>query len=114
MNLKKKDLIISIVMLLVFIVLGLNVSVLATSTENNVLTLPITQNTTNNNTNNQISQIVISNTSSNTANNLVTNSKTANTNVPNTGLTDLPWVVIGVCVVSAVFAYKKIKEYNVD
>ena len=47
-----------------------------------------------------------------------TNTTNTNTNNPtqlaDTGLEDLPWVIIGICAVSAIFAYKKIKEYNID
>lgn len=44
---------------------------------------------------------------------VVNNQENNNPNeLANTGLEDLPWLVIGVCVISVVFAYKKIKEYN--
>ncbi len=37
-----------------------------------------------------------------------------NTKLPQTGANDtIMWVVIGGCVVTAIYTYKKIKEYNV-
>ena len=47
----------------------------------------------------------------NTANSTI-NSTTNNTAMPNTGVEELPWMIIVICVVSAVFAYNKIKEYK--
>lgn len=103
MKLGKKELIISIVMLIVFIIIGLNFSVFATSTS-------IHFNLAGNNSNNNSNTIP--------QNNVIPQNNTTNTNnsstkdVPNTGLEDAPWLIIAVCGVSAIFAYKKIKEYN--
>lgn len=103
MKLGKKELIISIVMLIVFIIIGLNFSVFATSTS-------IHFNLAGNNSNNNSNTIP--------QNNVIPTNNTTNTNnsstkdVPNTGLEDAPWLIIAVCGVSAIFAYKKIKEYN--
>lgn len=111
MELKKKELIISVIMVIAFLVVGFNLTVLATE-NNGFLPFPST-----NNTNNSIFEGIIpsNNTTDNNANN-TNNNTNANTNtpgqVPNTGLEDLPWVVIGICGVSAIFAYKKIKEYT--
>lgn len=118
MKLGKKELIISIVMLIVFLVMGLNFSVFATNAS-------ISFNLAGNNSSNNNS-IPIGN-----ANNIIekdqerpnnnttviptnsnANTNTAGKDVPNTGLEDAPWLVIAVCGVSAIFAFKKIKEYN--
>lgn len=122
MKLGKKELIISIVMLIVFLVLGLNFSVFATNTGNNSLTLNFNLSGNNNANNN----IPVNNNATNNIekdqerpNNttVIPTNRNANTNtagkdVPNTGLEDAPWLVIAVCGVSAIFAFKKIKEYN--
>lgn len=109
MKLSKKELIITIVMIMI-ILIGLNVSVLAASNTNGGFSNLVVGG--NNATTNGVIQVVNENTSPlNTAKN-----NTANTNTPgqlaNTGLEDLPWLVIGACVVSAIFAYKKVKEYK--
>ena len=123
MKLKKKELIISVIMLIVFLVAGLNLAVLATSDDGsqNILFPPA-----NNSLNNNLNIITPGNNTTddeNTGNSINIPIKdgeigNANTNtpteVPNTGLEDLPWVVIGICAVSAIFAYKKIKEYKED
>lgn len=65
--------------------------------ENNTTTNnTITNNTTTNNT-----------VSTNTAKNNTTNS------MPNTGIESTSIVIIAICIISAVYAYKKIREYNV-
>lgn len=127
MKLGKKELIISIVMLIVFVVIGLNVSVFATSSTNTVslnngFSFNLTNNSntipTNNTATNNIEkdqEIPTNNTVIPTNNANVNNANTNNAStkdVPNTGLEDMPWLVIAVCGVSAIFAFKKIKEYN--
>lgn len=121
MKLGKKELIISIVMLIVFLILGLNLSVFATNNNsisfnngfsfnlvnNNNNIIPTNNSATNNVENNQ--EIPQNNTTQIPQNNT---NNTSNTDVPNTGLEDAPWLIIAVCGVSAIFAYKKIKEYN--
>ena len=129
MKLGKKELIISIVMLIVFLILGLNLSVFATNNNsisfnngfsfnlvnNNNNIIPTNNSATNNVENNQeipqnnTTQIPQNNTTQIPQNNT---NNTSNTDVPNTGLEDAPWLIIAVCGVSAIFAYKKIKEYN--
>lgn len=121
MKLGKKELIISIVMLIVFIIIGLNFSVFATSTS---IHFNLAGNNSNNNSNTipQNNVIPQNNTiekdQERPQNNTVIPTNNANTNnsstkdVPNTGLEDAPWLIIAVCGVSAIFAYKKIKEYN--
>ena len=122
MKLKKKELIISVIMLIVFLVAGLNLAVLATSDDGsqNILFPPA-----NNSLNNNLNIITPWNNTTddeNTGNSINIPIKDGelneNTNTPtevqNTGLEDLPWVIIGICAVSAIFAYKKIKEYKED
>ncbi len=122
MKLKKKELIISVIMLIVFLVAGLNLAVLATSDDGsqNILFPPA-----NNSLNNNLNIITPSNNTTddeNTGNSInipikdgeLNENTNTPTKVPNTGLEDLPWVIIGICAVSAIFAYKKIKEYKED
>ena len=122
MKLKKKELIISVIMLIVFLVAGLNLAVLATSDDGsqNILFPPA-----NNSINNNLNIITPGNNTTddeNTGNSInipikdgeLNENTNTPTEVPNTGLEDLPWVIIGICAVSAIFAYKKIKEYKED
>lgn len=123
MKLGKKELIISIVMLIVFIIIGLNFSVFATSTSinfnlagnnsNNSNTIPQNNVIPQNNTIEKDQERPQNNTVIPTNNTTNTNTNNSSTkDVPNTGLEDAPWLIIAVCGVSAIFAYKKIKEYN--
>ena len=72
-----------------------------TTTNNTITNNTTTNNTTTNNTttNNTVS--------TNTAKNNTTNS------MPNTGIESTSIVIIAICIISAVYAYKKIREYNV-
>lgn len=112
MNLKKKELVISIVMVIVFSIIGLNLSVFASNGQTQIEFPSLTNQ--NNATGNTIQ--VINNTTNTNATGTIEIAN--NTNNPgqlaNTGLEDLPWLVIAVCAVSAVFAYNKIREYNID
>ena len=65
-----------------------------------------TNTTTNTNTN-------VSNTLLNTNTNVNTNANTNTTTIPNTGVDYSVVLIIGVCVISAVYAHKKISDYNV-
>lgn len=113
MKLNKTKLIISVIMI-VLLGIGLSTSVFAAD-----YNLTLNPTNTNNNVGGDMIEIVEGNT--NTDSNTITiNSNVSNknevTNTPgelaNTGLEELPWLLIGVCVVSAIFAYKKIKEYR--
>ena len=124
MKLGKKELIISIVMLIVFIIIGLNFSVFATSTSihfnlagnnsnNSSNTIPQNNVIPQNNTIEKDQERPQNNTVIPTNNTTNTNTNNSSTkDVPDTGLEDAPWLIIAVCGVSAIFAYKKIKEYN--
>lgn len=104
MKLNKMKLIISVITIIVFLSIGLNMNVWAAA-----LTLEIPN--TENNVSGDLIEVV-----DGTSNQTVANNSNTNTNTPgelaNTGLEELPWVLIGVCVVSAIFAYRKIKEYR--
>ena len=128
MNLKKKELIFSIIIMVIFLAIGLNISVFATNDDErqninlNFINIQNSQNTqipVNNSTTNIGGTIQVNNTTL-IKDAEVSNTNNANTNknnpnqLANTGLEDLPWVIIGLCAVSAIFAYKKIKEYNID
>lgn len=73
-----------------------------------------TENTTNNNAN------ANTNKPTNTAKNTVGNSNNTNrttvyqdTNLPKTGLESFSFIIIiGVCIISAIYAFKKIREYR--
>ena len=114
MNLKKKELIITVIMIITFIIVGLNVNVLAsTHLDFSGVNSNNSSNTNNNiervNTTNETANNVTPNTANNTTNNTANNTPG---NLANTGLEDAPWLIIGICAVSAVFAYNKIKEYK--
>ena len=128
MNLKKKELIFSIIIMVIFLAIGLNISVFATNDDerqninlnfNNIQNSQNTQIPVNNSTTNIGGTIQVNNTTL-IKDAEVSNTNNANTNknnpnqLANTGLEDLPWVIIGLCAVSAIFAYKKIKEYKID
>ena len=123
MDLKKKELIISLVMVIAFIIIGLTMSSFATqnfeypssntNTSGNNSTL-IEVRTSNNTSNTRTNTTTVNNTiNSNTSTNR-TNTNTNTSSMPNTGVENLPWAVIAICGISAIFAYKKIKEYKVD
>ncbi len=126
MKLGKKEMIISIVMMIVFLVLGLNFGVFATNTEENKArinfnlsgnnsvnnSIPVNNSTGTNNNIEKDQEIENNNSSTGIPTNNNVNTNTAKEDVPDTGLEDAPWLVIAVCGISAIFAFKKIKEYN--
>lgn len=125
MELKKKELIIGIALVIAFILICINVTVFADNnawgsfadkmkneesdgnlswgTGNEVNTIPSNETKDGNKVENIPSNQVTNNTANNTPGQLA-----------DTGLADTPWLIVGICAVSAIFAYKKIKEYNVD
>ena len=124
MKLGRKELVMSIFIFAILLIAGFNLSVLATSGNEQTFNYTFGQNNTSNNLitiSNNTNTITpgVNNNNENTQENtikIVNKTENANTpdKAPNTGVEDLPWVVIGVCVISAIFAYKKIKEYNID
>lgn len=60
---------------------------------------------------------IVSNTTTNVVNNTTsyrTNNTTTNTTLPQTGVTDgyVVAILVTVCAISAIYAYKKIRDYN--
>lgn len=81
------------------------------ATANNETTTGNSTNTSTNNTANPIGNVTAANTTPNNVNNT---SSYNNTNLPKTGAEDYTavYLIAGVCLVSAVYAYKKVKEYK--
>lgn len=74
-------------------------------------TIPEENTTANTTTNNTVNN-AINNTVNNTTNNAVNNATSNNTTMPNTGVDYSVVFIIAVCGISAIYAYKKIKDYN--
>ena len=107
---KTKELIICIISI-VALILAITTNVFATNGIPNLEVLAGINNSNNtDNTNNGFLDIPSTTTPDNNLNN--TNNNTTNT-MPNTGVSYSSLVIIAVAGVSAVYAYKKIKEYNV-
>lgn len=115
---KRKELIICI-MLVGMLILTLTTNVFAT----NVQSLSELSNNTNTNENENF-QTITENTSNNNVNtnanintntNVNTNTNTNNTtdSIPYTGVDYSLLVIIAICGASAVYAYKKIRDYNI-
>ncbi len=76
---------------------------------NNVANNTATNNVVGNNTTNNTTTNIISGT-----NNTSRYNNTNTTNLPKTGANDYAiFAIIAVCAVSAIYAYKKIRDYNV-
>ena len=116
MNLRKKELIVSVIIIIAFVFIGMNVNVMATVldasngwnfntsvNDNGLIVVEPGKDT----------EVVVNTV--NKANTTNTTNKT-NNNTPgqlaNTGLADAPWLIIAICAASTVFAYNKIKEYK--
>ena len=109
----KSELIISVVALIVFVVISINVVALATDTSNSLEFNDWPSGGTNTDTNQTIDRTNTTKDGETNTNDVTTTNTNASGNLANTGLeNDLPWLVIVLCGVSAIFAYKKIKEYN--
>lgn len=103
----KKQLIVSVLVIAAFLVISLNLSVLAANPGfSNLVLGNNTQQTGNSAQGNDVIETV---NTSNAVNNASVNTPDK---LANTGLESLPWLAIGVCVVTAVFAFAKIKEYK--
>lgn len=135
-NVEKSKILLSFVAIaLIFVLLG---SVYSFATENNsgntVTITATTDNATSNNTSNtnatnntgntnkttNITSVVQNNTSNNTANNTNNtsvynnaNSTTNSTNLPYTGTSSKTIAFVVIFAISAVYAYKKVSDYNV-
>lgn len=108
-------------MMAILLIVGAGTS-LATIILPNDITNNNTTNETPNNTTNTITNEIPNNTTANntintvnnTVNNVV-NNPTNNTTFPNTGVADstIIFVLIATCTISAMYAYKKVKDYNI-
>ena len=116
MKLNKKELIISLIMIVTFVFIGINLETLATNNNGNIL------DWNGINFGNTDSNTTIDNNATDTGKDgeeipqiNSTNSNASNNNpdqLADTGLEDWPWIIIAICAISTVFAYKKIKEYK--
>lgn len=101
----KKELIISVIVIVAFLFISLNITVLAANPGFNGLQLG---NDVNTNQKPSVENGAIQHVN--------TKNKVANNNVAgelaNTGLENPAWLLIGICGVTAVFAFSKIKEYQ--
>ena len=105
----KKETILSMALIVGFLILvGLNSNVLASS-NTQFVNLTLTPTNTSTNTANSIE--VVNTTTQNTTN-VANNTTNTPGQLANTGLEDLPYLLITLLVVSAIFAYKKIEEYK--
>ena len=112
---KTKELIICIISIIALI-LAITTNVFATEgTPDLNSLLGNTANTENTNVEeNEVEVIGGTNTNTNTNTNVNTNVNNNTTNImPNTGVSYSSLVIIAIAAVYAVYAYKKIKEYNV-
>lgn len=122
---KTKELIICIISI-VTLVLAITTNVFATDDLNSLLSNNnataennqfenIGENTTNttNNTNNTNTSNNINNTINNITANNTNNNSNATTSIPYTGINYSVIVIIAICGVSAIYAYKKIRDYNI-
>ena len=112
---KTKELIICIISVIALI-LTITTNVFATDSVYDDIQQAFNQYNNNTNNNNGFSQIPSTtkpnNNLNNTNNNLNNTNNTTNT-MPNTGVSYSSLVIIAIAGVSAVYAFKKVKEYNV-
>lgn len=105
-----KKIIVSIVILAVFTVVSLNMNALASTMEN-----PFETTFSNNIVDENVTTEGIESVNTIKDGNKVENNVANNTTpdeLANTGLEDLPYLVITLLIASAVFAYRKVKEYR--
>ena len=130
MKIGSKELIVTIILVVTFLIITLNVVSLATGSGEPFIITPA-NNKSSNNTFSMINVIdernnteknntvvanntVANNTVNNTKANTNTNKNTNTGDMPDTGIEDAPWLIMLICAISAGFAYKKIKEYKID
>ena len=136
MKIGSKELIVTIIMVVTFSIITLNVVSLATGSQEPFIITPSNNKASNNNFSSLLNVIdERNNTEKNNTvavnntvqqENVVVNTPVANTKVnntrantntgdmPDTGIEDAPWLIMLICAASAGFAYKKIKEYKLD
>ena len=115
-NLKLTKIVLLIITLIVVLAIGIEVFA-ADSNGSIVLEAPTGNNSANTNTGNtntNTNNSVVAPTINNTPRNIVNSSSYNNTSLPNTGAEDYTviYVILGICAVSAIYAYKKVKDYN--
>lgn len=113
-NVKISKIILAVITVLLLLSIAMDVkaddSVLLQTGNNNTA-----NNTNNNTTNNNAANNNTSVPTVNTSNKANTNSYVNNSNsLPKTGAEDYTtvFIIIGVCVISAVYAYRKVNDYN--
>ena len=108
-----------VLILIVALVCITVLSTIVNATDSNGLNLITDPNATNTNkvTNNNQNSNLNNNLNSNTNNNINSNTSSynnTNTTLPQTGIEDFSlWIIIPICLASAIYAYKKIRDYNV-
>ena len=106
-----------ILITLIVLVCILTLSTLSYATDTlNVITDPNAALNANNNLNQNINNSLNQNTDNNLNQNtsLYNNTNNNTTKLPQTGIEDSAlWLIIPVCVASALYAYKKIRDYNI-
>lgn len=117
---KEKKIVLVVLAIIMLIIIGAN-TVLATNTPIVIQPSNNTSNVVNNSATNNTANNTVNNTTNNSTNNIVGNvsnsskyNNTNTTNLPKTGANDYALIaVIAICIVSAIYAYKKIRDYNV-
>lgn len=109
--------IVKIVLCVITLVLLLNIAIDVRAEDAPLIltTNNATNNTTNNATNNTANNAANTNIPVNTTNKTNTSSYVNNSNnLPKTGVEDYTtvFIILGVCIVSAIYAYKKANDYN--
>lgn len=109
-----KKIAICFLVIVVYSVICLNMHALASSntTVGNFSNLTLTPNNSNNVTSSNTIEIVNGTANQNTVATNSANNATSNEQLANTGLEELPWLVIAILGVSAVYAYNKVREYK--
>ena len=97
--------IVSVVILILMLLIGFSSNILATD-DSNRNTIPYVNTVNTDNTDN---------TDNNTINNNVSNynNTTNTTTLPKTGIDYSIFVIIGICIVSAVYSYIRIRKYRI-
>lgn len=107
-NIKTKELIICLIAV-VALILTITTNVFATQDINSLMGNNDFQQVENRNTNTSINTNTNTNANTNVANNNVNKVAT----IPYTGIDYSVVLIIAICGVSAIYAYKKIRDYNV-
>lgn len=118
-NVRKSKILVSLIAIILMIVLFGNIYSLATSDNtagaNNTTNTNNTNTNTNSNTNTNVAPIsaTANNTTNNTSTYNNTNSTSNSSSLPYTGTNSKTILLVVVFAISAVYAYKKVSDYNV-